>query len=432
MKYISLIRFSLFAGLYFSYTLLCSCSTTTSDSVITTNQSDISWSDSQLSTLKQLWIGSLQKKSDISNKFSDNLVAANFGHKLFFDKNLSSNTNISCASCHQPDKYFTDGLKMAKGISITRRNTPTIISSNHSNWFFHDGRADSLWSQALGPIENAKEQGGNRSAIAHYVYNSPSLRQLYEKAFNAMPDLSDKINYPLNASPVDDPALSKSWAAMSASSQKDITDIFVNIGKALAAYESKIQFGSSRFDQYVESVLNADNKSNLLTKNELSGLKLFISKANCILCHSGPLFTDNEFHNVATVDINNKPYDLGRYNGAKQVMSSPFNCKGQYNDEKKPDCNELKYISLDQHVTLASFKTPGLRSVSKTAPYMHDGQYKDLESVLSHYADPDKLIIGQKDLLSINLSEKDQSDLVAFLKTLDSRINSDNHWLKSP
>lgn len=432
MNYNSVFRFVFIAGLYFCYTLICACSVTASDSLKDLKQSEINWSAAQLSTLKQLWIGNLQKKSDKSNKVSDNKEAAILGHKLFFDKNLSSNKQISCASCHQPDMFFTDGLKTAKGITLTKRNTPTIISANHSNWFFHDGRADSLWSQALGPIENVKEQGGDRSMLAHYVFNSPSLRQLYEVTFGELPNISDTKNYPLNAAPVGSPAIVKAWRTMSASNQKKITTIFTNIGKAIAAYESNIQFGNSRFDQYVESVLNNNAKDDVLTAKEISGLRLFISKANCILCHSGPLLTDNEFHNVATVDINNKPYDLGRYEGAKSVMSSPFNCKGRYNDEKKPECKELKYISLDQHVTLAAFKTPGLRSVSKTAPYMHDGQYKDLESVLKHYAKPDKLIIGQKDLLSVELSAQDQADLIAFLKTLDSTINSENRWLSSP
>ena len=370
----------------------------------------------------------------MTNKVSSDKEAAVLGHHLFFDKHLSSNNKISCASCHKPELYFSDNLTPAKGIGATTRNTPSIVGADHSNWYFHDGRADSLWSQALGPLENAQEHGGNRSLYAHYVYNNAMLRAQYERVFGLMPDISDLSLFPKNAGPVNDSKAFKNWQNMAAKNKQIITRIFVNIGKSIAAYETKLQPAASRVDQYIKAVMvnDKENISKKLNKSEATGLRLFTSKANCILCHNGPMLTDSAFHNVATVDINNKPYDLGRYEGAKQVLKGEFNCRSQFNDNKNASCDELKYISLDQHETIASFKTPGLRNVSKTGPYMHDGQFKRLDEIIDHYNKPDKLILGQKDLLIINLTDQDKIDLVAFLKALDSGIDADSRWLSAP
>lgn len=392
------------------------------------------WSAAQTSVIKQLWIGFAKAKSEPTNNQSSNIDAAELGHHLFFDKQLSRNNEISCASCHKPELYFSDNLVTAKGIETTRRNTPSIVGANHSDWYFHDGRADSLWSQALGPLENAQEHGGNRSLYAHYIYNSPMLRAQYERVFGLMPNISDTRIFPINAGPVKDDKAFKNWQSMTVNNKKTITQIFVNIGKSIAAYEVKLQPSASRVDQYIKAVMVSDKENILkqLNKSEATGLRIFTSKANCILCHNGPMLTDFSFHNVATVDINNKPYDLGRYEGAKQVLKVEFNCHSEYNDNKNDSCDELKYISLDQHETIAAFKTPGLRNVSKTAPYMHDGQFKRLAEVIDHYNKPDKLILGQKDLLVISLTDQDKEDLVAFLKALDSSIDADSRWLSAP
>lgn len=382
--------------------VLVSCSVT---SKTPTNQLTNQWSSYELSVLKSLNIKNIHNKKDTSNKVSQNYDAAVLGHYLFFDKNLSANKKVSCASCHQPDKYFTDGLQTGEGIAKAFRNTPTVVSASHSLWLFHDGRADSLWAQALGPLENTKEHGTNRHDIVHYINNSPSLKKLYEKPFGLMTE----------------------------NTNNNVNDVFANVGKSIAAYEEKLQHGSSRFDRYLDAIENNSHQDkNILNKQEQAGLKLFIRPTSCIMCHNGALLSDNGFHNVATVDINNKPYDLGRFEGVKQVLTDEFNCKSRYNDNKNATCEEHKYMPIDQHQTLSAFKTPGLRNVAKTAPYMHDGQFADLDSVLKHYANPDKLIIGQKDLLAVTLSEQDQSDLVAFLKSLNSEVNADKQWLSAP
>ena len=304
------------------------------------------WNAQQILTLKQLSISSLNLPEDKSNHAILKQESASLGHDIFFDQRFSSNNKVSCASCHQPDKYFTDGLKTAQGINNTLRNTPTIVGASHNNWFFHDGRSDSLWSQALGPLENAAEHGGNRSLYAHLVFNDPRLRQQYDKVFGTMPDISDLSRFPENAGPVKNTHANNNWQLMTPADQQTITQIFVNIGKSLASYEIRLQPDKSRFDEYVDALIANDSEKikNTLNKNEVTGLRLFMTKAKCILCHNGPLFTDKVFHNIGSVQTTEKPYDLGRYEGAKKVMKSEFNCRSQFNDNKNDNCDELKYI----------------------------------------------------------------------------------------
>ena len=139
------------------------------------------WSEAELAILKMNWLGSMPElPPNPSNSYADNLSAAQFGHKLFFDRRLSKNGAISCASCHIPEKSFTDDLAKAEGIGKTSRGTPNIIGVAYSPWFFWDGRSDSLWSQALSPLESNVEHGGNRSQYARIIYNDPDYRKRYQ------------------------------------------------------------------------------------------------------------------------------------------------------------------------------------------------------------------------------------------------------------
>jgi len=414
--------------------LIPSCNDVVRNNNNTALSSEHRWTTSEVLVIKQFLISNLQTASDKSNQYAGDVKAAELGHKLFFNKKLSKTNSISCSSCHKPEFYFTDGLKTAKGITQGRRNTPTIVGASHEKWFFHDGRVDSLWAQALGPLENAKEHAAYRTDIVLHIFNDVKLHALYESVFGLMPDFSDSSRFIKNSSPVSDLAAMKNWRQMSVADQNAINKVFVNIGKSIAAYETILKPAGSKVDRYISAVLNKDAAliSKTLSRDEATGLRLFAGKANCILCHSGPMLTDSEFHNIATVDINNKPYDMGRYEGAKQVLRNEFNCKSRFNDNKNDNCDELNYINLDAHETVASFKTPGLRNVTKTAPYMHDGQFKNLISVIDHYDNADKLILGKKDLLPISLSDRDKQALLAFLKALDSAIAVDSKWLAAP
>src|SRR5688572_4180531 len=127
-----------------------------------------SWSKEELDQLRSLSISSLEPlPPDPSNRVADDARAAEFGQRLFFDKRLSSNGEVSCASCHLPGKVFQDGTPLAKGVGTTDRRTMSVIGTARSPWQFWDGRKDSQWAQALGPLESPVEHGGDRTQYAH-------------------------------------------------------------------------------------------------------------------------------------------------------------------------------------------------------------------------------------------------------------------------
>jgi cytochrome c peroxidase len=398
------------------------------------------WSDSEIALLKTLIIDALPKFPDgITNKYAENTEAAELGHKIFFDKRFSANGKVSCSTCHQPEKYFTDGLKTSKGIGTVKRNAPTVVGINHSKWFFHDGRADSLWSQALGPLEDSLEHGGNRTMFAHQIFSDKKYKEKYESIFGELPNLSDKTRFPDNAGPVQDKKPLQAWQSMQQQDRDAITQVFVNIGKAIAAYEHKLRPATSKFDRYVQAVINKEKSGmyDSMTEDEISGLKLFISNANCVICHNGPMLSDFEFHNVRTPVENIKNYDKGRKTGVSKVKKSKFNCFSKYNDAEDKNCDELTYIVSGEHETLGNFRTPSLRNISRTAPYMHSGQYETLSDVINHYNNPPPpppIKLGENDIrmLTFNQSETEQQQLELFLKTLDSDIDAEPRWLKAP
>lgn len=391
------------------------------------------WSEQELSRIRDLWIGNLSELPSASptNRVADNALAAELGQKIFFDKRFSVNGQVACATCHNPDLYFTDGLAVAQGVGVVERNAPTVVGASFNTWFFRDGRADSLWSQALGPLEDRQEHGGSRNQYAHIIYNDPDYRSRYEELFGALPDLSNQTRFPDQAGPVFDKTFLRAWKSMTEIDRKVVTTVFVNFAKAVAAYERLLKPGPSRFDQYVKAMIENDNEkmNQSMSADEVAGLKLFVSKANCTMCHNGPLFSDLIFHNIATPPVSTRLYDWGRYKGVRHVKKSEFNCRGAYNDAKNRECPELDYVVFHKEDTAAAFKTPGLRNVSKTAPYMHAGQYKTLAEVIGHYAKPPATKVGISDLLAITLNKSEQKQLEAFLLTLDSPIDADPRLL---
>ena len=155
------------------------------------------WSEAEIATLRSLWIGSLPSlPPDPSNAVADDPAAAALGQRMFFDPRFSANGEIACVTCHLPEKAFTDGLGRAQGMGETRRGAPTLIGAAYNAWFFWDGRSDSQWSQALGPLENELEHGGSRNQYAHVLYADPVYREQYESIFGALPDLSDRSRFP--------------------------------------------------------------------------------------------------------------------------------------------------------------------------------------------------------------------------------------------
>lgn len=389
------------------------------------------WNADEKEILRGLWIGSLKPlPPDPSNRYADDERAAKLGQQLFFDTRFSANGQVACATCHQPDKLFQDGLPLSVGVGTTHRRAMSIIGTAYSPWLFWDGRKDSLWAQATGPMESAVEHGGNRTQYAHLI--DQFYRAQYEAIFGPLPDLS---GLPANAGPIDDPAARAAWEAMSEAARVNVSRIYANMGKAIEAYERKIMPGPARFDRYVEAILNDDLAAarSIYTPDEAAGLRLFIGRGNCTDCHNGPLFTNNDFHNTGVPAVASLPEDTGRAKGIQQVLADEFNCLSQYSDAGQTDCAELRFIKAgDDHDLMRQFKPPSLRDVAERAPYMHAGQFKTLEEVLNHYSRAPEAPAGHSELKPLNLSETEKQQLIAFLKTLSGPLATAPEWLSAP
>ena len=391
------------------------------------------WTEGEIATLRSLWLGSLPPlPPDPSNGVADDPRAVALGHKLFFDARLSGNGQVSCATCHQPARLFQDGLPLGQGIGTMTRRTMTLVGVAYSPWFFWDGRKDSLWAQALGPLEHPLEHGGNRAQYAHLV--ARHYRAEYEALFGPLPDLSDRARFPASAGPVADPAARAAWEGMRPEDREAVTRVFVNIGKAIAAYERRLMPGPSRFDAYVQALLAGDAKGmrSALTPDEIAGLRLFIGKAECTHCHNGPLFTNNDFHNTGVPAAAGLPMDIGRAAGAPQVLADEFNCLGPYSDAGPDACADLRFLKASGKELVGAFKPPTLRNVAERAPYMHAGQFATLREVLEHYNRAAPGPVGQTELLPLNLSRRELAQLEAFLRSLSGPLNTPPELLRPP
>src|SRR5919204_1533915 len=235
------------------------------------------WTSAELEELRSMSLAELESlPRDPTNRVADDPRAADLGRRLFFDTRLSSNGRVACSTCHQADRGFQDGIALANGVGTTVRRTMPIADMARSPFLFWDGRKDSLWAQALGPLESPVEHGGTRAQYAHVV--AESYAREYEQIFGPLPDLS---RVPRSAGPVSDRDAASAWSGLSRAQRDDVTRVFVNIGKAIAAYERRIEFGASRFDKYVAAVTTDQPVQGILTDDETAGLRLFLGRANC-------------------------------------------------------------------------------------------------------------------------------------------------------
>jgi len=267
------------------------------------------------------------------------------GKQLFFDPRLSFDGTISCATCHDPEKGWSNSDNFATGIKGQRggRSSPSVVNSAYFNLQFWDGRAEQLEGQALGPIANPIEMGHTLEACIECLNEIPAYKKQFQDVFGT-----------------------------------DATED--GIAKAIAAFERTILSGDAPYDRYVAG----DKKA--MSEAAVRGMELFFNKAHCSACHSGPTFSDGAFRNIG-VSI----------------------------DREKPD--EGRYLITKMLGDRGSFKTPGLRDVHRTAPYMHDGSQATLEEVVEHYnkggiANPQL----DEEIFELNLTKEEIADLVTFMK----------------
>ena len=270
------------------------------------------------------------------------------GRKLFAEKKLSADDGVACATCHDPNLAFTDGVSQGQGIAKEplKRHTPALWNLAWAKALFWDGRATSLEDQARGPIEHPKEMGQPLSVGVDRLKGDTDYQPAFARAFPMAPQVSEE-----------------------------------NVIKALAAYERTLVSPSTRFDAWVAGDQVA------LSESEIAGFVLFNGKAGCSSCHSGWNFTDHAFH-----DIGLPGDDLGR----GPIIGLP---------------------GLNR-----AFKTPSLRELTWTAPYMHDGSLATIDDVVRFYetGGVDRPTRSQELPKALPLTDRERDDLVAFLETLSS------------
>lgn len=283
------------------------------------------------------------------------------GRKLFYDNILSRDNSLACASCHNPRLGFTDGLKLSRGVTGMTgiRNAPTIVNTAYLPRQFWDGRATSLEEQAGSPIADPVEMNQSHEVSVAKLSRDPVYKELFAKAFGSGAITLQRVE------------------------------------NALASFERTILSGNSPFDRYQ---FGGDKKA--LTPAQVRGLAIFVDpeRGNCAVCHTisdkYALFTDGKFHNTGEgVEDNGNFTDVGRYHQTK--------------------------VETDK----GAFKTPTLRNVANTAPYMHDGSLKTLKEVVDFYAGGgNSNPYLDKEIRAIKLSGEDRSDLVEFLRSFTGEM----------
>ena len=270
------------------------------------------------------------------------------GKQLYFDTRLYKNDSVSCAFCHNPGTGFADARQFSIGAFGTAggRQAPTVYNTGFIPLQFWDGRAGSLEEQAIGPIHNPIEMAEEHRTVVPKIGKIPGYQKQFQLIFGGGASLQ-------------------------------------HIAEAIAAFERTIVSQNSAFDKHAMGEAGAMNEA------AVRGLALFRGKARCILCHNGPNFTDNKFHNLGVPQVGPTKEDLGRY-----LVSRAKKDKG-------------------------AFKTPTLRSVVETGPYMHDGVFKTLEEVIDFFDAGGGSNPNLSPLIKpLALSSEEKGDLIEFLKAL--------------
>ena len=359
-----------------------------------------------------------ESPADPTNKVGLNPKAATFGEDLFNDWRLSRGEEFACQTCHR----VTDHLMSVR--DDTPIDIPTLWNLGHNKWFFFDGRTDTMWAQALGPIENPKEHDFSRTEVAALISGDIYYSKTYKELFGDIPDFSDKDRFPEPGKPSkDNKEASKNWEKMTAKDRMAVNKVFANVGKALAAFQMTLTSQKTDFDVFVEGIKENDQKKiNALSKSAQRGLKVFVGKGKCITCHSGPAFTDSEFHDTQLPEVE---VDLGfknaRHGGIKEVKESIFNAAGPFSDDPKGAfAKRLSQLKTEAR-NKGQFKTPGLRNIDYTQPYMHTGQFRSLIDVINFYSDmKGAQASDHPEIVPRNFTEEEKKDLVEFLKSLST------------
>jgi len=315
-------------------------------------------------------------KPDPSNRVSGKPEAIAFGRRLFFEPRLSGPGSVLCATCHAPGKAFQDAKPRAFGLAQVDRNTPTLFNVRFSRWFGWDGGHDSLWSQSVRPLLEAREMAASPAHVKQIV--SKLFLDDYRTVFHEEPG--------------------------------DAEGVLVNVGKALAAYQETLISGRTPFDEFRDALAADDAGRSSYPVAAQRGLKVFVGKGRCASCHSGPSFTSGGFANgVSAFTASAGKDDGGRAEGIRKLRGDPLNLLGKYNDDRSRSTAEGTRRAEPRPNDFGEFRVPSLRNAADTAPYMHDGGLPTLREAVRHAAD------------GLSLTESEAADLVAFLESLSEQ-----------
>lgn len=355
----------------------------------------VHFTDQDIAIMRSFGPWPVTQKIDKSNRFSGQEDAISLGRDLFFNPIISGGNQISCASCHAPERAFGDDFDRSTGLARVDRNSISLANVRLNRWFGWDGRSDNLWAQSIHPILDSREMGADVAEIQTAILNNDQLLQQYldvtgEKDIKENPDI-----------------------------------VLVNIAKILAAFQETIVTPPTEFDRFIQRFVTSGKIDPNYSTQAQRGLKIFIGDANCFVCHFGPNFTNGEFSNNALPHfVDGNRVDAGRYNGILKYRDDPYKKSGQFSDlkEKNAETGLLENVKLLPR-NWGEFRVPSLRNISKTAPYMHNGSLATLRDVILHYStiNEDRLHTdGENILKPLGLEEEQITDLIAFLKTLDA------------
>jgi cytochrome c peroxidase len=368
------------------------------------------FTENEMDLIRGMKLASSVPPPDPTNEYGDVPDAIAFGKVLFSDPLLSPSKKVSCATCHVPELGLTDGAAQSTGVAKVDRNSPGIALSAHSRWQFWDGRADTLWMQALGPFEDARELGGSRLFVAQQIAQRYAAQ--YTAIFGTKYPLPDLGALPAEGKP-GDPA----YDALSADQKDEITRVFVNVGKTIAAFERGMRVKANALDRYADGQLDA------LTGPQKHALGLFM-RNGCVQCHWGPRLTDDAFHvlRFGTGRQDGKA-DTGRADGLLKLAASEFVASSKWSDAP----SAAKSFTADAPSMLGAFKTPSLRGLPTSAPYGHGGTLKTLLDVSQHYGDrglehADPAAVGTTEQWAPNFDMNVVHDLPAILEVMTGEV----------
>jgi len=329
---------------------------------------------------------------DAGNAQSGRREAIALGQRLFFDPRLSPSGQVACASCHVPALAFADGRARSQGLAALDRNAPSLWNAVHERWQAWDGAADSLWSQSIRPLLDTREMGATPAHVQAAIGADRELACRYQRTFGRQP------------------------------SAQGAEATMVDAAKAIGAFVATLVSPRTPFDDFRDALVRGDRLAAARYPLPAQrGLRLFIGKGQCALCHLGPRFSNGEFADTGLAFFSRPgAVDPGRHGGIEALRASAYTLLSTWADGA--DATPTRHVQL-QHRNFGEFKVPSLRHVARTAPYMHDGQLATLEDVVRHYSELNVERLhadGEQILRPLGLGDDEKADLVAFLRTLNS------------